>query len=76
MIMGQKRKYLAVALVSLGFLIGLGVSLAAAPLALASSQSSPSGGSYPIELMRAHTNYMFVDPAPVIQVGLGVHGDK
>jgi len=37
--------------------------------------SASSGSSYPIEVMRAHTQYKVTDPV-LTQIGLGVRGDR
>jgi hypothetical protein len=64
-----------VTLASVGFLVALAVTFVATPSSMASSPSQPST-SYPIEIMRAHANYIVADPAPSAQVGLGVRGDR
>ncbi len=61
----------SVALAGLAFAAVFAVSFAIAPLAIA----APSGSSYPIEIMRVNTAYTVADPAPAVQVGLGVHGN-
>ena len=48
------------------------LAFATVPYALAAA----SGSGYPIELMRAHTDYKVADPAPALLAGVGVHGDR
>jgi hypothetical protein len=60
------------ALAAVGFIAILALSFATVPQVLAAS----AGSNYPIELIRAHTDFKVVDPAPALSIGVGVHGDR